>query len=192
MIGGEVYVAGGIAGSSTTNRTAKYDPETNTWTELAPMPQGRNHAASATDGKKLYVFGGRGPGSGDSNAVADGFDTVQVYDPATNAWRSSLDAGSTLVPLPQARGGTGKAVFHGGEFYVMGGETKSGSGATTDGVYARVDVYDPSENGWRQAAPMPTARHGVYPVLAGGRISLAAGGVKAGYSGSTVLETYNP
>src|SRR5688500_11643531 len=130
LIGGDVYVAGGIVGNntSTTDRVARYDPDTNTWAEVAPMPQGRNHTASATDGQKLYVFGGRGPGSGDRNVTTNGFDTVQVYDPATNTWQSSLDAGSTLAPLPQARGGMGKAVYLDGEFYVIGGETRDGPG----------------------------------------------------------------
>jgi len=192
VIGGRIYAAGGIVGSSTTTRSAVYDPAANRWVELAPMKQGRNHAAASTDGKKLYVFGGRGPGNGDSNVVANGFDTVQVYDPATNAWASSLDAGSGLAPLPQARGGTGKAVFHSGEFYIMGGETKDGAGATASRVYDRVDVYDPVLNRWRRGTAMPTARHGIFPLPIAGRIVVVGGGTQAGFSSSNVLETYNP
>lgn len=189
VIDGRVYLAGGIVGSATTNRAARYDPVTNTWTELPPMPQGRNHAASATDGTRLFVVGGRGAGSGDANTVANGFDTVQVYDPTTNAWRSSATAGSGLAPLPQARGGMGKAVFAGGELYVMGGETQDGAGATARRVYQRVDIYDPRTNTWRQGTPMPTARHGIFPVLLGNRITVAGGGVQAGFSSSSVVET---
>jgi N-acetylneuraminic acid mutarotase len=192
VIGGSIYVAGGIVGTSTTTAAAKYNPATNTWTSIAPMKQARNHAAAATDGAKLYVFGGRGPGSGDSNTVANGFDTVQIYDPATNTWVSSLDAGSTLAPLPQARGGMGKAVYYNGKFYVLGGETESGSGATANNVYNRVDIYDPATNTWRLGPPMPTARHGIFPLEIGGRIYVAGGGVQAGASSSSVLEIYNP
>jgi N-acetylneuraminic acid mutarotase len=191
VIKGKVYIAGGIVGSSTTARTARYDPVTNTWTELAPMPRGRNHAASATDGRKLYVFGGRGPGSGDSNTVANGFNTVQVYDPATNTWASSDDAGSNIRPLPQARGGMGKAVFYKNQFYILGGETLTGTGATADHVYNRVDVYNPVSNTWRLAAPMPTARHGIFPLLYAGRIYVAGGGTRAGSSNSSLLEALN-
>ena len=192
LIGGKVYVAGGIVGSTTTNRLACYDPSTNTWTELAAMPHGRNHAAAATDGTKLYVFGGRGAGSGDGNTVANGFDTVQIYDPAANTWLSSLDAGSPLAPLPQARGGMGRAVFHEGEFYIFGGETSNGAGATSNNVYNRVDIYNPTTNTWRQGAPLPTARHGIFPLHIGGRIYVAGGGTTAGFSSSTKLEVYNP
>ncbi|WP_454085394.1 malectin domain-containing carbohydrate-binding protein [Georgenia sp. Marseille-Q6866] len=192
VINGKIYAAGGIIGSSTTTRSAVYDPATNSWTEIAPMPQGRNHAASTTDGSKLYVAGGRGPGSGDANVVANGFDNLQVYEPATNTWRSSSTPGSGLAPLPQARGGMGKAVWYDGEMYVIGGETQNGAGATAQRVYNRVDIYNPSTNTWRLGTPMPTARHGIFPLLVGNRIVVAGGGVTAGFSHSTVVETYNP
>ena len=127
--------------------------------------------------------------------VANGFADVQVYDPARDAWTSS--EGGPVAPLsppalPQARGGTGRAVFHEGRFYVMGGETQNGQGATRAGVYHRVDVYDRQTNTWREGPPMPTARHGIYPLLVAGRIYVAGGGVKAGGSSSTVLEVFNP
>ena len=188
VIGGKAYVAGGIVGSATTDRVARYDPVANSWTELAHMPAGRNHTASGTDGARLWVFGGRGPGSGDSNTVANGFETVQVYDPATNSWRSSANAGSGLLPLPQARGGMGKAVFHDGSFYVMGGETRTGAGATPDGVYSRVDVYRVQTGPWRRELPMLTARHGIFPLAAGNRVYVAGGGIRAGASSSNLLE----
>ncbi|WP_159085105.1 Kelch repeat-containing protein [Planctomonas deserti] len=190
LIGGRVYVAGGIVGSTTTTRVARFDPVANTWTEIAPMPQGRNHAASATDGTRMYVAGGRGPGSGDGNSVANGFDTLQVYDPATNTWRSSATSGSGLAPLPQARGGMGKAVFSKGEMFVLGGETATGAGATSQRVYDRVDIYNPQTGTWRLGTPMLTARHGIFPVLVGNRITVAGGGVQAGFSASSVTQTY--
>jgi N-acetylneuraminic acid mutarotase len=154
------------------------------------MVDGRNHAAAATDGEKLWVFGGRGPGSGDTNMVANGFADVQVYDPGTDTWESSNDVGSTLTPLPIGRGGTGKAVWYQGEFYVMGGETLNGPGATVDKVYDRVDVYDPADDSWRLEAPLPTARHGIFPMLYNSRMFVAGGGIKSGNSKSTVMEVF--
>jgi N-acetylneuraminic acid mutarotase len=188
VIGNQVYVVGGIVGSATTTQAARYNPATNTWQSIASMPQGRNHAAAETDGQRMFVFGGRGPGSGSDNVVANGFDTVQIYDPATDSWESSLDPGSDLAPLPQARGGMGTAVFADGKFWVMGGETLDGSGATANHVYDRVDVYDPAANSWSAGPPMPTARHGIFPVLAGHRIYVAGGGVESGHSSSTAHE----
>ncbi|MEE8272767.1 MAG: kelch repeat-containing protein, partial [Alphaproteobacteria bacterium] len=188
VIGGKIYLVGGIVGSSTTDQTAVYDPVADIWSSLAPMPLGVNHAAAGTDGARLYIFGGRSGG----NTVGNGFDVVQIFDPATGLWDSSAEPGSTLAPLPQARGGTGKAVFFNGEFYVLGGETLNGAGATADRVYDRVDIYDPVADTWRNGTAMPTARHGIFPLLHAGRVYVLGGGVAAGNSQSVVNETFNP
>jgi N-acetylneuraminic acid mutarotase len=179
-------VAGGIVGSSSTTQSAAYNPATNTWRTIAAMPQGLNHAASATDGSRLYVFGGRSGG----NVVGNGENTVQVYNPASNTWTSSASGGA-VAPLPQARGGMGKAVYLNGEFYVIGGETLNGPGANASGVYDRVDIYNATTNAWRLGTPMPTPRHGIFPVAIGGRIFVAGGGAQAGHASSTRLEIYN-
>jgi len=192
VIGGNVYVAGGIVGNTTTPRAASYNPSTNRWTEIAPMPAARNHAASATDGMKLFVVGGRGPGSGDGNAVANGFDTVQVYEPAVNAWKSSDTPGSGLTPLPQARGGMGKGIYFRGELYIFGGETLDGAGSTASHTYNRVDIYNPVTAMWRSGTTMLAAKHGIFPVLVGSRIVVAGGGTAAGHSSSSSVEIYNP
>lgn len=192
VIDGQIFVAGGIIGDrETTGRVAMLDPATGRWVERAPMPLPRNHAASATDGRRLYVFGGRGPGSGGTNTVADGFADVQIYDPATDRWSTSADAGSGIPPLPQARGGMGKAAYLDGEFYVLGGETKDGKGAKSGGVYARVDIYDPVVRRWRAGPDMPTPRHGIFPLAIAGRVYVAGGGTRAGGSQSDVLDVLN-
>ncbi len=191
VIGGRIYVAGGIVGDSTTPEAAVYDPASDTWRRIAPMPAGRNHAASGTDGHRLFVFGGRGKGSGDRNVVANGFADVQIYDPATDQWRTSADPGAGIPPLPQARGGMGKAVYLAGDFYVFGGETHDGPGANADGVYARVDIYNPRQNQWHRGRDMPVPRHGIFPVEVGGRIFVAGGGTKAGRSASSTFDYYS-
>jgi len=74
---------------------------------------------------------------------------------------------------------------------VLGGETLTGAGkngATTDGVYRRVDVYNPTKNTWRLAPSLPTPRHGLYPLLLSNRIYVAGGGTRAGASTSATLE----
>ena len=185
-------VAGGIGNGRTTDSAAVFEPASRKWRVIAAMPHARNHAASATDGTRLFVFGGRGPGSGDSNVVANGFDDVQIYDPATNSWTTSGSTPSAPRRLPIARGGTGKAVFLNGEFWVIGGETSSGTGATKSNTYSRVDIYDPRSNRWRTGAPLPTARHGIFPVLAEGRILVAGGGHSAGFGGSNTFESIWP
>src|SRR5262245_11037283 len=187
-IDGKIYAAGGIAtGGFTVGNCAVYDPLANAWTPLAPMPDGgRNHAAVATDGSKLFAFGGRRGG----NFVANGYDSVMVYDPASDSWAWSGANGSVLARLPEARGGMGKAVFLRGEFFVFGGETLNDPDANASGVYDRVDVYDPVANAWRSEARMPNPRHGIFPVLYQGHIFLAGGGTHAGNSQSILFDTF--
>ncbi len=190
-INGLVYMAGGISGTSTVNSAAVYNPTTNTWSSIVPMPLARNHAAAGTDGQRLFIFGGRGPGSGDGNFVADGFNDVQIYDPVTNTWQCSCTSGSTIPPLPQKRGGMGRAAFFNGGFYVIGGETTAtGTGQVAGNVYNRVDVYNPVSQTWRLEATLPTARHGIYPLAYDGKILVAGGGIQAGGSESTVFEFF--
>lgn len=188
LIGGKVYMSGGIVGSTTVGTAAVYDPATDTWAPMASMPAGRNHTAASTDGQKLYIFGGRTGG----NVPSVGFSDVQIYDPASNTWQWSGQTGSTIPPLPQPRGGMGKAAFYGNEFYVMGGETtNAGTGQVAGNVYKRVDVYNPVSQTWRLETPMPTARHGIFPVVGDGKILVAGGGVHSGNSSSNVFEIFS-
>ncbi|MCP3917961.1 MAG: hypothetical protein GY711_20635 [bacterium] len=179
VIGDRIYVSGGIVGANTVSNFAAYEPATDTWFPLAPMPTGVNHAASGTDGSRFFVFGGRGGG----NFPQPGFNTVQVYNPATNTWDSSDMPASTLAPMPLGRGGTGKAVFYFGNFLVIGGESSTQ-------VFDEVQVYDPVANTWSEDAPMPTARHGMFPVEFESRVIVAGGGTNAGASMSDVVEIF--
>jgi N-acetylneuraminic acid mutarotase len=191
VINGTLYIAGGIDGDSTVGLAARLDARRGAWIPVAPMPLPRNHAASATDGRRLYIFGGRGPGSGNSNRVDNGFAETQIYDPATDRWLVSGSGPGAPAPLPQGRGGMGKAIYARGEFWVFGGETRDGPGATPQHVYDRVDIYDPVRNQWRAGPPMPTARHGIFPVLIGDRIYILGGGMAAGNTASAVVEYLN-
>jgi glucose/arabinose dehydrogenase/N-acetylneuraminic acid mutarotase len=186
LIGGKIYAAGGIVSGSTVSDAAVYDPLLDSWYLIAPMATPINHAAAATDGEKFYVFGGRAGG----NTAQPGLDTVQIYDPSTDEWDSSDEQFSGIEPLPSGRGGTGKAIYYRGEFYVMGGETSLANDpeADPDRVFAQVFAYDPMTNSWRQEARMPTARHGIYPLLFQSRIFVVGGGVEFGNSQSTVHE----
>jgi len=55
-----------------------YDPQADTWTQLASMSIARQGHASAAVGGKLYVFGGSGAGGSPGSVV--------VYDPASDSW----------------------------------------------------------------------------------------------------------
>ena len=55
------------------------------WLELAPMPTARTQLTASTFNNEIYVFGGVGPGSANLS-------TVDIYNPATDTWRSGVSA----------------------------------------------------------------------------------------------------
>ena len=181
VIGGKLYIAGGIhdgnlAGNPTD--TFVYNPVADIWTELAPMPSGRNHAAGVGYSGKFYVFSGR-QGENDPNELT--FDDSYVYDPSSNTW-------GMLAPIPTPRGGMGTAVALLDELFVIGGE----GGGPSSGTYPNVEAYNPVTNTWRALPDLPTPRHGIYPVLVGDDIHVVAGGTMEGHSHSAIHEMYNP
>jgi N-acetylneuraminic acid mutarotase len=166
--------------------------ERGTWTAVAPMLVGVDHAAAGSDGRKFYIFGGRSNGVNINDA---GLDLVQVYDPSTNTW----EHGPSKMPL--ARGGMGAALFVAGRFFLFGGETRMYARDTNafvnTGVYEQVHVYDPAADIWEEGPAMPTPRHGTWPVVRQAmdanaahthEVYVAGGGVKTGFSSSATVE----
>ncbi|MFT5151252.1 MAG: hypothetical protein ACI841_001239 [Planctomycetota bacterium] len=191
-IDGAIYVAAAVVGAATARNTYRYDPLLNNWTSLKRIPDTTkvDHAAGATDGERFFIFGGR---VGDGTA-APGETFVQIYDPQTDSWETSELVGSSLTPMPAGRGGTGRAIFDRGEFYIFGGETSDADNdidATADKVFAQVQVYDPVANTWRNETEMLTARHGHSPVLFQSRILLAGGATENGSAATTLMEEFS-
>ena len=188
VISDALFACGGILGGTTIRTCYRYAITTRRWTPIAQMPFGVNHAAAGSDGRRLYIFGGRDG----CNCLSPGFNYAQIYDPETDRWaHSEMSAPSPFLgfvpaPLPVARGGMGVAVLARGELWVMGGETSiQGSARPTDGVYTRVDIYNPATNTWRAGPPLPFGMHGISPlVLADQAVVIAGGGVQAGFSES--------
>lgn len=176
VIGNRIYLLGEEA-----RWTLGLDIGSGRWDEVgrhaARLGTGHHHPAEVWN-NRLYLLGGLDRGQG----------TVQIYDPVTDTWVASGEGPGTPAPLPVARGGTGKAVYVGGECWVFGGETLDGPGATKNKVYSRVDVYNPALNQWRAGPPLPTPRHGIFPVVVGRRIYLLGGGTRAGASASMAAE----
>ncbi len=119
----------------------RYNPRTDTWTELA-IPPGvfgsggpGTMGMGGTIGGKLYV------GNGQSNILL-------VYDPVTNTW--------TEKATPRAlRIGAAFATL-GARLYMVGGVR-----INADGTYSEVrttNAYDPTTNTWTNLAPLPTPR----------------------------------
>lgn len=85
---GLLYTFGGqLAGGTYTNQLQSYNPVTNVWTVLAPMPEAKNTYGAAVNGK-IYAIGGY---NGLVNSAR-----VDVYDVATNQWQPAGTLPSTV------------------------------------------------------------------------------------------------
>ena len=145
--------------------------------EWFPVPRllvGVNHAASGSDGTRLYVFGGRVV---TANVLDIGIDDVQMYDPAFAEW-------SMVTPMPFGRAGMGVAPYINHKFYIMGGESLRGHWKvdeylTPEGTFDAVFTYSPAADTWSasQVFTLPVGIHGMWPVadIARNRIFVAGG-----------------
>jgi N-acetylneuraminic acid mutarotase len=122
-------------------RAAAYDPATDSWRRLAPLPVPRPGASAAWDGHEVLVVGGRYGGPAQATA-AFGF----AFDPATNRWRR-------LPRMEQGRVGAA-AVWSGKRLLVWGGQTEP-VGAEAPGLPTHGLAYDPATNRWSTLPPAP-------------------------------------
>jgi len=179
-LNGRIYMFGGYrlpdTGRATwvpTNRTWEYDPQADTWRELAAAPTARGSANAAVVNGKIHVIGGATlpPGIKDdwihpARNIAIG--THEVFDPATNTWSKRAD-----MPTPRNHAAVGVV---GDRIYVIGG--RAGSVFIPNALNLDlVEEYNPATDQWALRAPMPTPRSagawGVYDrriYVAGGEI----------------------
>jgi N-acetylneuraminic acid mutarotase len=115
-LNGKVYAVGGQqnqdAAESPQSALQVYDPSTNAWTSLAPLPLGRSHIASAT-----IVVNNRIVTLGGETTFQNAINNVTSYDPATNTW-------TELTPIPANRA-SGVAAFINGNYYYTTGDVTS-------------------------------------------------------------------
>jgi non-specific serine/threonine protein kinase len=175
-IGGIIYVAGGgVTEPGSLTDLYGYDPATDTWNGLRPMPTMREHVASCVVDGRMIVVGGW---MGDDRAVVA---TAEAYDPATDQW-------THLADMPTARGGLG-AVAIGGTCFAIGGEEWVGS---LPGTFANVEALDVDSGAWTTIGPMRLARHGLGVTALGGMLYAVGGGPIRGNSYTDDVETKVP
>ena len=157
------YEGGGYSftTSGTINEFGKFNPATNTWTPLAPVPDLINAEASAVyapNVNKLFVFGGDDPTTG---TVVN---TTRIYDIATNTW-------STGTPMPDIRAFMGSGYFN-GKIYLVGGY----STGNVDPSFGQVWEYDPVANTFNTSRmSMPATLGGPGFGIINGHIYIAGG-----------------
>jgi len=114
-----------------------YDPATDTWRRIAPLPAPRGGANAVWDGHEILVVGG----AAGRSAARVGF----AYNPATNRWRR-------LPAMESGRIGAA-AVWTGSRLLLWGGTTKPGSSTVPRHGLA----YDPGTNRWSALPQAPLA-----------------------------------
>ena len=110
----------------------RWDAATETWTQLANMPTGKQNIQGTYCAGKILVPGGY-------NAAAVHITENAIYDVATNTW-------STGAPLPAAR--SPHSVCYNGKMFIFGGNP---------GPSNETRIYDIATNTWSLGAPMPVA-----------------------------------
>jgi len=171
--GGFSYPSAGAPGWNPINNGWEYDPATDEWKELAPMPTKRGAAAAAVANGKIYVTGGANSLAGVTengihparphNVVA----TVEEYDPATNTWKTVR---SMLVARNHhAAAGVGDKI------YVAGGRIGAAFISSASNNIDLVEMYDPATDLWTPRTRMPTARSAIGAGVYNDNILVAGG-----------------
>ncbi len=151
---GQLYAVGGNTSGGNVPVAEAFDPATNAWTLLPPLPLPRNHVSGFVLGAYVCVAGGRSP----NTTRVDCLDTGQL------TW-------VRLADLPRSTSGAGATEFQGGGVVLMGGED-AGESVMVD----QLTHY--SAAGWTVGETMLVPRHGFELAVFGGR-AWACGGATA-------------
>jgi N-acetylneuraminic acid mutarotase len=188
--GGFVLPQSGPAAWVPIDNAWEYDPATDNWKALAPLPTKRGSPVAVTVGDKMYVIGGSTPGPKETSVPLPGthwaLGSVEEYDPAANTWRQR-----SLMPTSRNHAIAGVV---NGKIYVIGGRVGAAgiSAASNTNV---VEQYDPATDSWGTVrARMPTARSAMASGVHGGRIYVTGGEFQDSQMMATFrsLEAYDP
>ncbi len=132
VVAGRFYAMGGRsslgAGQDNVDAAEVFDPNTNQWSVLPPLPTARSGiAVAAARGRHVLVLGGEGNASSPDGT----FPENEAFDAASGEW-------ITLAPMPTPRHGIGAANV-GDRIHVPGGAPSEGFSLTD--VH---EVYDAS------------------------------------------------
>lgn len=179
-----VYVLGGATmnrGGGWVDRFQRYDPKTDTWTQLPSFnPPARDFAMAAVLPDGIHLVGGSragGPGEPANVLIED----HQVFDKKSGTW-------SPREPIPIA---LDAAVAHyvRGLLYVIGGGSPGGN------IHGLVHNYDWRTDSWSTGTSMPTPRHTAASAVIGGKIHVVGGQLPLPAPGSPVVvdhQRYDP
>lgn len=171
FLDGTLYVVGGLdyastgGGATTESTTYAYHPDSDSWSQVANLPQALAYSSAAVYDGQLYVIGGETSGQASTTAA-------YRYDPASDTWTQIAD-----YPVAMDSGGCGGIV---GGVVCAGGRSMQSNGGSTE--LTNTYVYNPATDTWSAGASMPYPDYlGSYSSangelqIAGGYATLAAG-----------------
>jgi N-acetylneuraminic acid mutarotase len=165
-----IYAVGGWADEYKSIVSAEiYDPNTDTWTEIAPMAQKRCGVGLSGLHDSVYAVGGH-----------DGqnyLNTVERYDIKRGKWFNDV------ANMRYERSSIGVVTLD-GYIYAIGGQLGN---VALD----KVERYDPIRNIWEECAPMNVKRLGVGVAVFEGCIYVM-GGSEGGSDIHSSVEKYDP
>ncbi len=173
---GLIYVAGGLKNGVPTADFDVYDPATQTWRPLPPMPRAMDHGAGGVHEGKFYVAGGRAGG------IASHVPNLDVFDIASSTWSSG-------PAMPTGRAGTA-GVFHDGRLFVFGGEGNADNPPTF--LFESVEAFDVARGAWDVLTPMNPAIHGTGAASIGDRIYVPGGATVQAFGAVDGLWVFDP
>ncbi len=147
--GGRLYVLGGFATNAGAvnwimqRETLVLDEAAGAWAALAAAPAAHGESVAAVISGRIHSVGGRTPKGAANLGYGDHADTDHhlVYDVGANSW--------SRAALALSKRNSAAGAMIGGLWHVAGGRH------VTDGPSDAHEVYDPKEDKWRTAAPMP-------------------------------------
>jgi N-acetylneuraminic acid mutarotase len=172
---GRVLFTGGVDATGTVVADCEiYDPATNAFALVAPMPGPRaGHAAATLPDGRVLVVGGTTVINDLIGAVTNSLNTASLYNPTTNTWAAAAAIGGRRIFPSLTKLNTGRMLVAGGiDVTVLFGIPIAL--ASTN----RAQLYNPATNAWANAANMPFGRayhHDNQVVLGDGRVLLSGG-----------------
>jgi subtilisin family serine protease len=124
------HFGGGNAWPEPIRTAMRYDPATDTWSNLAPMPSALDNRAALydPDGGLIYLGGG----------YPNYSPAFESYDPGTDSW-------TILSPMPHAKAGAAGGVVD-GKVYLLGGNPEP---------INETQIYDIATSTWSEGTPLP-------------------------------------
>lgn len=172
VLNGRVHLIGGASDPKLERASVgwheAYDPASDAWATLKPLPGARDHVGSVAFGNRIHVIGGR-------------FNTFEYNTPLHHVYLPDRDTWEERAPLPTSRSGHGLVIYR-DRLFAMGGEAGlvERGRITQAKVFGQMESYDPKADTWLSHAPMPTPRHAVAAVVLGDWIYVAGGGAVTG------------